>query len=260
MCRLFALYANKPVQIEFSMLRSDNSFQKQSLYNNDGWGIAYYKDGSPVVEKEAVAAHNSSLFKEVSKSATSRIFIAHVRRASSGTVKKRNSHPFQFGNWVFAHNGTLDKDVIKAQLREPYSMDFQSEPIDSELYFRLILQNLEDTGSFVDAVKKTAEFIYENSYFQSANFVMSDGKKIYAFKSYDGFLLYFLIRNPQSDFDLTYIRSLETSLLLHSKMLNREKAVIVASETLTSEEAWVELMENELLIIDEQLNTSLIHI
>lgn len=254
MCRLFALYANKPVSAEFSLLRSKNSLAAQSKIHDDGWGIAYFEDGKPIVKKEAIPAYESCKYSDLAVSATSKIFIAHVRWASSGSVAQRNSHPFTYADrWVFAHNGTLDRQMLFSLLEPEFLEDLQSEGIDSELYFRLIMQNHARTGDMVEAIKMTVETIYEDfGETDSGNFVMSDGELIYAFRSPCGRDLFYLYRDPNSSpFIPPSIRSKETEMLIDSKMLNNEKAFLVASEKLTRDENWKPFRENMLVIVGD---------
>jgi glutamine amidotransferase len=42
MCRLFGLYANKAVDVQFSFYEAEESIEKLSSRNPDGWGIAWY--------------------------------------------------------------------------------------------------------------------------------------------------------------------------------------------------------------------------
>jgi glutamine amidotransferase len=42
MCRLFGLYANKAVNVQFSFYEAKESIEKLSLKNPDGWGIAWH--------------------------------------------------------------------------------------------------------------------------------------------------------------------------------------------------------------------------
>jgi glutamine amidotransferase len=42
MCRLFGLYANKAVDVQFSFYEAKESIEKLSSRNPDGWGIAWY--------------------------------------------------------------------------------------------------------------------------------------------------------------------------------------------------------------------------
>ena len=82
--------------------------------NPDGWGIALYPDGKAAqVIKEAIPASTSGLSKFLSTydHLRSRIFIAHVRKASKGAVTYSNSHPFarvvRGRDYAYAHNGTI---------------------------------------------------------------------------------------------------------------------------------------------------------
>ena len=79
-----------------------------------GWGIALYPDGKGVMLiKEPIPAASSQLAGFLSKyeMLCSRIFVAHIRKATKGVVTFSNSHPFSreaFGrDYVFAHNGTI---------------------------------------------------------------------------------------------------------------------------------------------------------
>lgn len=254
MCRLFALYANKPVIADFSLLKSEKSLAIQSMVHDDGWGVAYFKNGRPVVKKEAIPAYESDKFAGLAVSATSKIFVAHVRLASCGAVAQRNSHPFTYaGRWVFAHNGTLDEQMLSEALEPEFMEDLESDGIDSELYFRLIMQNYHRTGDMVEAIRQTVKTVYEDfSETDSGNFIMSDGKVLYAFRSPYGRKLHYLYRNPKDLASLPFeIMSEETKLLIRSKMLNDEKAFLVASEKLTKDENWTLLKENSLVVVSE---------
>jgi glutamine amidotransferase len=82
--------------------------------NPDGWGIALYPDGRAVqVIKEHIPAASSKLseFLSTYEHLCSKIFVAHVRKASRGFVTYSNTHPFsrEVGgrDYAFAHNGTI---------------------------------------------------------------------------------------------------------------------------------------------------------
>jgi glutamine amidotransferase len=84
--------------------------------NPDGWGIALYPGGKAAVQlfKEALPAASSRLAKFVFlryEHMRSKIFVAHVRKASRGIVAYRNTHPFcrevMGRDYAFAHNGTI---------------------------------------------------------------------------------------------------------------------------------------------------------
>lgn len=94
MCRLFGLIANKEVDIKFSMLEASHRFKDEGKFNPHGWGIGWYENGTPQVEKYANSAFSSYEFDKISTIIKSRIFISHVRYSTIGRVAKENSHPF----------------------------------------------------------------------------------------------------------------------------------------------------------------------
>lgn len=84
MCRLLGLIANKEVDVRFSMLEAPENFKKLGERNPHGWGMGWYEDGEPKIEKYGECAFCSKRFDELAKEVKSRIIIAHIRSASSG--------------------------------------------------------------------------------------------------------------------------------------------------------------------------------
>lgn len=248
MCRLFGLVANKEVNITFSMLEASNNFKRQGKNNPHGWGIGWYENELPRLEKYGEDAFHSNKFDQLVKIIKSRIFVAHVRFASSGNANTdKNAHPFIYKEWMFAHNGTIDKYRIKSLLTAPFNKDFTSEPIDSEVYFRYIIQCIDQEGNPLQGIKKSVKEVVKNA--RGANFILSNGKKFFAFRYNRE--LFWLTRDPSSPLN---VLSKETNLLFEAKKLAFEKAVLVASEKLTQDENWIEISDGELLIVDKSLN------
>src|SRR5688572_18576738 len=107
MCRLFGFRSVIPSKVHRSLVEVDNALCTQSRRHPDGWGVAYYIDGSPHVVKSSSTALNDHLFQRVGGIVSSETVVAHVRKATVGTQSILNSHPFQYGRWVFAHNGDV---------------------------------------------------------------------------------------------------------------------------------------------------------
>ncbi|MEM4712213.1 MAG: class II glutamine amidotransferase, partial [Archaeoglobaceae archaeon] len=235
--------------VKFSMLEASNRFKDQGKNNPHGWGIGWYKNGEPRVEKYRESAFYSSNFDSCVEEVWSGIVIAHVRYATSGSLSDRNAHPFIYKNWIFAHNGTISKDRILKLLKEPYK-DFTSEPIDSEVYFRFIIQNVDEYKDTINGIKEAVRNVIKDA--NGANFILSDGLNLYAFRY--GRNLYYLVRDPQNPL---YATSKETRALIESKRLAEEKAVIIASEKITKDEQWEELKDGELLIVHSNLHFEL---
>ncbi len=147
MCRLFGFRSVIPSQVHGSLLSAENSLLKQSEYHPDGWGVAYYLGDCPHIVKSVNTAVQDSLFTKVSGLVSSETVVAHLRKATEGELTILNTHPFQFGRWVFAHNGNInDFARHQASLRNqisPKLARFILGTTDSELVFFLILSELE---------------------------------------------------------------------------------------------------------------------
>lgn len=254
MCRLFGLVANREVDIKFSMLEAQTSFKSLGKCNPHGWGIGWYDDkGKAHIEKYGESAFKSEKFDNLVKEITSKIFIAHVRYASSGSpCSDKNAHPFLYKDWIFAHNGTVKKERLLKLLNPPYTQGFTSEPIDSEVYFRLLLQCIEEKCDVKEGLLEGIRKVIVDD--NGANFLLSDGKNLYAFRH--GKELYYLERKPDGPI-CSY--SKETNALIESKRIMGEKAVLVCSEKLT-DESWKEAEEDSILIIEPDLKISVVEV
>ena len=113
MCRLYGFRATEPTKVECTLVHAQNALMVQSredqagVSHTHGWGVATYTENIPQVERQAWAAYHGEHFRRTAARVFSRTVVAHVRRASVGSVSLENTHPFVHGKWVFAHNGTL---------------------------------------------------------------------------------------------------------------------------------------------------------
>ena len=147
MCRLFGFRSVIPSQVHQSLVSAENALMLQSDRHPDGWGVAYYVANYPHLIKSASQAMDDHLFKHVSGIVSSETVIAHVRAATHGVLSLVNSHPFQFGRWIFAHNGNIPdfenvRENLIAQI-PPVKRRFILGNTDSEVFFYLLLDNME---------------------------------------------------------------------------------------------------------------------
>ena len=146
MCRLFGFRSKIPSQVHSSLMAAENAMSVQARKHPDGWGVAYYVAGAPHLIKSAEAAYADHLFARVSGIVSSETVVAHIRRATVGETSVVNSHPFQFGRWVFAHNGDVKNfDRIRGSIVEmvaPKLKRFILGETDSETIFYLFLTYL----------------------------------------------------------------------------------------------------------------------
>lgn len=143
MCRIFGFRSVMQSGVHRSLISADNALVLQSERHPDGWGVAYYVAGAPHVVKSAAAAVSDHLFRHVSGVVTSETVLAHIRKATQGDLSTINTHPFQYGSWVFAHNGNIRGfDAVRDQLVRkipPVLRRFILGTTDSEVLFYLIL-------------------------------------------------------------------------------------------------------------------------
>jgi glutamine amidotransferase len=102
------------------------------------------------VTRSPATALGDHLFHRLSGVVSSETVVAHVRKATQGSVSVLNCHPFQYGRWVFAHNGDIPGfENHRAELLrrvDPALRRFVLGDTDSELIFHLLLSRLRATG------------------------------------------------------------------------------------------------------------------
>ena len=161
MCRLFGFRSIINSQVHSSLVHTDNALSLQSVKHPDGWGVAYYRDGVPHVIKSIETAVDDLIFHKVSGVVSSQTVVAHLRKATQGNLSLLNSHPFQYGKWIFAHNGNLKNfDQYKTKLIEyidPELRRFILGSTDSEVIFYLILSLLKKKGVLSQYAPKISE-------------------------------------------------------------------------------------------------------
>lgn len=149
MCRLFGFRSVIQSQVHHSLISAENALEVQSNRHPDGWGVCYYVAGAPHVIKSEETAINDNIFKKVSGVVSSETVVAHIRNATLGKVSILNTHPFQHGHWVFAHNGNIKNfDNFRDELLQkikPELKRFILGTTDSELIFYFILSCLSES-------------------------------------------------------------------------------------------------------------------
>jgi glutamine amidotransferase len=154
MCRLFGFRSVIPSKVHRSLLAAENALGVQSNQHPDGWGVAFYVDGSPHVTRSPSTALGDALFHRLSGVVSSETVLAHVRKATQGPLTVLNCHPFQYGRWVFAHNGDIPnfearRAALVAEVA-PALRRFILGDTDSEVIFFLFLTLLSAHGSLAD--------------------------------------------------------------------------------------------------------------
>jgi glutamine amidotransferase len=152
MCRWVG-YTGNPVLLEELLLKPQHSLVVQSLSsaegvemtNGDGFGVGWYapEQLTPGLYKSPQPAWNDRNLESLAKHIRSNMFLAHARATTGTPVQRTNCHPFNYGNWLFVHNGLLrDYLVVKRALMlevDPLLYPGIEGTTDSELMFNLAL-------------------------------------------------------------------------------------------------------------------------
>ena len=153
--------------------------------HTDGWGIAGFNDGRAVyfARRSESAAESENEYREATARAaksTSPLMIAHFRKASDSERAVSNTHPFHYQDWVMAHNGTIFGAAASFPL---ISAELQGDT-DSERFFLWICEQIhpevDPTQALVELLKKSREGLV----YTSLNFLLSDGKRLWAYREY----------------------------------------------------------------------------
>lgn len=264
MCRLFGFRSVIPSQVHRSLLDAENALGVQSNAHPDGWGVAFYIDGAPHLTRSPATALGDQMFHRLSGVASSQTVVAHVRKATQGELTVFNCHPFQYGRWVFAHNGDIPNfsEKREALLQEisPALRRFILGDTDSEVLFFLILTQLaaqkalasdysaHDALSAVHAGTRIVREVCDvpNKYEALLTLVLTNGETMVAHQG--GKNLYrstYKQRCPDRAQCPSFVRECESPTT--TGFVNH---FVVSSEPLQGDNVWEPMGKDELLAID----------
>ena len=250
MCQLLGMNSRLPASLTLSF----TGFSQRggcTDHHSDGWGIAFFesegnlpgKAARHFVDKESAA---TSPIAKMLKSypIKSHNVVAHVRKATVGAVTLENCHPFTrelWGRyWVFAHNGDLK------EFQPPLHGSFK--PVgstDSELAFCWLLQELNKSHVTVPSVEELtntlSELVPQIARHGTFNFLLSNGQALWAHASTK--LCYVSRQHP---FPEVQLKDEDVTVDLSDLNGPEDRQVIVVTEPLTTNEAWVAMESGEL--------------
>ena len=182
MCRLLGYVSDSDTDFSTVVGKDFDEFVKLSKVHCDGWGIT---DKSGQVFKEPTAAADSPDFMDVIKRNRTDGSLLHFRWATSGLpVNKENAHPFHYGKYSFTHNGSINPPTALDQFIEPKYLDTAVGNTDSERYFLLVVQKIEELG-LVPGFKAAIKLIKENAAFSSINAMLLSPEKLIIVSEHD---------------------------------------------------------------------------
>jgi predicted glutamine amidotransferase len=119
-----------------------------------GWGIGFYQSGEVLLRRRPIDERDLIDMAEAAENVRTDVMIGHVRRATVGSLRTENTHPFRYRSWLFAQTGTIQgfdrlRERLLASQPEFLRRSVRGET-DSELFFYLFLSFLHDAGHLND--------------------------------------------------------------------------------------------------------------
>lgn len=211
MCRWLA-YSGTPILLEELLYKPAHSLIDQSMHsrlgvettNGDGFGVGWYGvDGAAATVPSTRDEHSPVLFRgvgpawgdlnlrELARSTSSSLFLAHIRASTGTPVQQSNCHPFRHENWLWQHNGAIRHfEVLKRDLVlavDPALYPCIAGSTDSEVMFYLAL-TFGLTERPVEAVETMAGFIEATARRHGVDeplqmtVATTDGEKLWGFR------------------------------------------------------------------------------
>ncbi len=251
MCRLLGLMSKEPVSIELSLTAAEDALVIQSKKdtrgkeNADGWGIVWYDGRKFNIKKSIVGAYLDPEFFNLAEKISASLLISHIRYKTQGELNIKNTHPFAYHCWYFAHNGT----IYNKEDFEPYIDMTAIGDTDSERFFRYLMAHVLISGNPVDGIIEGLQYVVKNFKYSALNFLMMSRNWFIAFRKIgtgnpEDFGLYYVVQ------DYKDVHKILISQLMEIKYSEDPDydVLLIASEKLSSDLYWNELGDGELLV------------
>lgn len=155
-----------------------------TLRGEDSTGIAGMKaSGVTTIVKDALNAYDFLNEKEARKPFEGwvKILMGHNRAATRGAINPDNAHPFEYGDIVGAHNGTLN--------RYNNLLDGHKFKVDSQaVFYHMSEESVEDLWKNLDGA---AALVWINKKDKTLNFLRNDKREFAFTTSTDGKTLFY---------------------------------------------------------------------
>jgi predicted glutamine amidotransferase len=256
MCRLFGLHAGAtPIAATFWLIDAPDSLSVQSHRNPDGAGIGTFDhDGTPVVDKQPLAAWQDTRFAAAARDLRSTTFLAHVRYASTGAHTLANTHPFTQHGRLFAHNGVVGGLAeLDARLHAFDAADLVHGETDSERVFALITaETTRHGGDVAEGLTAAVSWISDQLPLYALNLVLTTATELWAVRYPSTHELYVLAR-PAGGIGDEALDARTARIHARSEHLATRPSVVIASEPMDPDPGWRLLQPGELLHVKADL-------
>jgi predicted glutamine amidotransferase len=213
MCDLFALSASH----HYTAATSLPLFAVRGRKNVHGWGIGFFRQRSPVVEKSGDQVFTDGRlhvsFQRLARVVNSPIILAHIRYKSSGVVDDCHAHPFVLDfwgqSWIFAHNGKAP--AIETYTTRAPALEATSDSARAFEFLRDFFLDAEPRRPHTSfgAILQEALILLQQSYPGQYNFLLTNGQVIWAFTNHRQF---FMLKGSEKLEDALLLTTIEEGL------------------------------------------------
>lgn len=258
MCRLFGMAAGeRRARATFWLLEAPDSLAGQSRREPDGTGLGWFDDaGRPDVDKAPIAAYEDERFAREARDVRSATFVAHVRFASTGDLRRENTHPFEQEGRLFAHNGVIEGlDRLDERLGDGRSL--VAGDTDSERFFALVTKEIAaHDGDVASGLAAAARWVADELPVFALNAVLISDTDLWALRYPDTHDLFVLERAAGGASGGRHLEhaSREGRIRVRSGDLSSAPAVVAATERMDEDPGWRNLAPGELLHVGRDLS------
>ncbi len=154
MCRMLGVMCSDADLLTCAIHEVRESLALGEGQGHHGIGLGYYTGDDPMLNRRPSETEGEIDYDGLVEEIESNTLLVHVRRATVGTWKTTNTHPFRFRRWLFAHVGHLPGLESRREELIEHLPPFLARNIggetDSELAFHLFLANMFDEATLND--------------------------------------------------------------------------------------------------------------
>ncbi|MBY4898944.1 class II glutamine amidotransferase [Cupriavidus sp. AU9028] len=250
MCQLLGMNCATPTDVTFSF----TGFAARgglTDHHADGFGVAFFEEKACRLFIDNQSAGTSPVADLIKRyPIKSRNVISHIRKATQGSVRLENCHPFMrelWGrHWIFAHNGDLKGFApFLGGVYQPVG------DTDSELAFCALLQGLRKRfpGSqppLNELGHALADITRDITVHGVFNFLLSNGQALFAHCSTR---LFYLVR--QWPFSTAHLIDADLSVDFAQVTTPEDRVAVIATVPLTDNEVWTPFAPGELVMFED---------
>ena len=183
MCRLFGYVSEKPTAVVDELgAEAFQEFTALTRVHGDGWGMAWRDaDGTTRCARSPLSADDDPDYARLAAQPLGAAGFVHLRWATGDlAVTPENTHPFVDGDFAFAHNGHISPiDRLEGMLT-PASRRRLKGSTDSERYFQLVVQCIEQAGDEAAGVTTALRLLMEEFPNSSLNALLLTATRLFA--------------------------------------------------------------------------------